>query len=182
MRQLPRGMSLPYFHSRLRATRNCGFERKAPRAAGTIINGMKPLTIGRALGIGVRVASRIVGQRLAAQGQSAADANQTQAVELDASSAVQNRVSGQAAGQFATQAGRGVSRGIGGLLRPFGRVGGILWLEVTGAFFLLFAAVFILRLWQNWAGLRWFWRNLEIGAAAVFLYLGVSAFWRARRR
>jgi hypothetical protein len=61
-------------------------------------------------------------------------------------------------------------------------VGGILWLEVTGAFFLLFAAVFALRLWQNWAGLEWIWRALEIGTALVFVYLGVSSFWRARRR
>lgn len=143
---------------------------------------MKPLTIGRAVGIGVRVAGRIAGQRLAAQGQSRAGATQTQAVEPDVSSAGQSRPSEQAAGQFTTPAGRGVSRGIGGFLRPFRRVGGILWLEMTGAFFLLFAAVFVLRLWQNWAGLRPMWRDFEIGAAAVFVYLGVSSFWRAERR
>jgi len=143
---------------------------------------MRPRTIGRAVGIGVRVAGRIAGQRLAAQGQSGAGATQTQAVPEGANSAVQNRAAGQAAGQFTTQAGRGFSRGIGGFLRPFRRVGGILWLEVTGAFFLLFAAVFALRLWQNWAGLEWIWRALEIGTALVFVYLGVSSFWRARRR
>ncbi len=143
---------------------------------------MRPLIIGRALGIGVRVAGRIVGQRLADQGQSGAGSPQTHTVQLVPGSVVQSRAAGQAAGQFATQAGGGVSRGIAGLLRPFRRVGGILWLEVTGAFFLLFATVFALRLWQNWAGLGWFWRNLEIGAAAVFVYLGVSSFWRAPRR
>jgi len=143
---------------------------------------MRPRNLGRAVGIGVRVAGRIAGQRLAAQAQSGAAAAQTQAVQQGTSSAVPNRAAGQAAGQFTTQAGRGVSRGIGGFLRPFRRVGGILWLEVTGAIFLLFAAVFALRLWQDWAGLRWNWRALEIGTAVVFLYLGVSAFWRSRRR
>jgi hypothetical protein len=134
------------------------------------------------VGIGVRIAGRIAGQRLAAQGQSGAGTTQTQAVREGANSAVQNRAAGQATGQFTTQAGRGVSRGIGGFLRPFRRVGGILWLEVTGAFFLLFAVVFALRLWQNWEGLGWIWRDFEIGAAMVFVYLGASSFWRARRR
>lgn len=143
---------------------------------------MRPRIIGRAVGIGMRVAGRIVGQRLAAQAQSGAGATPTQTVQLDASSEVQYRAAGQAAGQSTTQTGRGVSRGIGGFLRPFRRVGGILWLEVTGAFFLLFAAVFALRLWQNWAGLEWIWRGLELGTALVFIYLGVSSFWRARRR
>jgi hypothetical protein len=75
-----------------------------------------------------------------------------------------------------------VSRGIGGLLRPFRRVGGIVWLEVTGTFFLLFAPLFALRLWQSWSNIGAVSRDFAIGAAVVFLYLGVSSFWRARRR
>jgi hypothetical protein len=69
-------------------------------------------------------------------------------------------------------------------LRPFRRVGRLLWLEVTGAFFLLFATVFALRLWQNWAGFGRspVARDFAIATAAVFLYLGVSSFWRAWRR
>jgi O-antigen/teichoic acid export membrane protein len=95
---------------------------------------------------------------------------------------MQAEAAGQAAKQFATQAGRGLSRGAGGFLRPFRRVGGIVWLEVTGTFFLLFAALFALRLWQNWAGMGGAAKGFVIGAAVVFLYLGVSSFWRARRR
>ncbi len=143
---------------------------------------MRPQIIGRAVGIGVRVASRIVGQWLAASGQSGSGAPRTDAVHLGPGSTAKNRAAGQATGQFATQAGRGVSRGIGGFLRPFRRVGGILWLEVTGAFFLLFAVGFALRLWQNWSGFSKMSRDFAIGAALVFLYLGVSSFWRARRR
>ncbi|MGO8757374.1 MAG: hypothetical protein ACLQG3_04545 [Terracidiphilus sp.] len=128
---------------------------------------MHPRNIGRALGIGVRVAGRIAGQRVAEHRQSAA--------------ATPRQAAAQTAKQIATQA-RYASRGAGGFLRPFRRVGGILWLEITGAFFLLFAAIFTLRLWQNWTGYGQFSRAFAIAATAVFLYLGVSAFWRARRR
>lgn len=156
--------------------------RDALHAAATIINGMRPQTIGRALGFGIRIAGRIAGQQLAAHAQSGAP--QSQFVGNTAGSAAQNRADAQAAGRIAGQTSRGVARGVGGFLRPFRRVGGILWLEITGAFFLLFATVFALRLWQNWAGFSRnpLSRNVVMAAAAVFLYLGVSSFWRARRR
>jgi hypothetical protein len=134
------------------------------------------------MGIGVRVTGRIVGQWLDAPGQAGASAPQTDAAHLRPGSTAQSRAAGQAAGEFATQTGRGVSRGIGGFLRPFRRVGGIVWLEVTGAFFLLFAVAFALRLWQSWSGFSKMSRDFAIGAAVVFVYLGVTAFWRARRR
>jgi cyanate permease len=79
-----------------------------------------------------------------------------------------------------------VSRGVGGFLRPFRRVGGILWLEVTGVFFLLPVVVFAPSLWreiqayQHTGDHRTLW--VTAGVVAVFLYLGVSSFWRAHRR
>ena len=42
------------------------------RVADTIITGMRALTIGRILGVGVRVAGRIVGKRIAESTQAAA--------------------------------------------------------------------------------------------------------------
>jgi len=132
--------------------------------------GMKPQTIGRVLGIGLRVAGKIAGQSLAAAAHKPA-ANQADV---------------RAAGQTAGRATKGVSRGVGGFLRPFRRVGGIVWLEVTGSFFLLFVLVAGLYMWNN--------RPIHLNgpydknflAAAVivvvFFYLGVSSFWRARRR
>jgi len=141
---------------------------------------MKPQTIGRALGIGVRVAGRIAGQQLAAHAPSSASTHQAQSAQPGI--VIQNPVAGRSAAQITAQASRGVSQGVGGFLRSFRRVGGILWLEVTGAFFLLFAAAFAIRLWQNWAGFGKVSRNFTVCAVAVFLYLGVSAFWRARRR
>ena len=154
---------------------------------------MYPRNIGRALGIGVRVAGRIAGQRIAASAQSAASAPPSappSAPRVDINSVrAQSAVPetrpeshAQTASRIAAQTSRGLSSGISGFLRPFRRVGGTVWLEVTGSFFLLFAAVFALRLWQSWSGTGAISRDFAIGAAVVFLYLGVTSFWRARRR
>jgi hypothetical protein len=146
---------------------------------------MRPRNIGRALGIGVRVAGRIAGQRIAGPAPSGASSPHAagQSVAAAANRLVaEAHPQAQTAGRIAAQTGRNASKGIGGLLRPFRRVGGIVWLEVTGTFFLLFAVLFGLRLWQNWSGISQISRDFAIGAAVVFLYLGVSSFWRARRR
>jgi hypothetical protein len=150
---------------------------------------MYPRNIGRALGIGVRVAGRIAGQRIASAAQPAASAPRVDINSVRAQSAVaasgstiRAQSQAQCVGDIAAQTSRGISSGIGGFLRPFRRIGGIVWLEVTGSFFLLFAAVFALRLWQNWSGIGGISRDFAIGAAVVFLYLGISSFWRARRK
>ncbi|MGD0632027.1 MAG: hypothetical protein ABR987_22065 [Terracidiphilus sp.] len=139
---------------------------------------MKPQSIGRALGIGLRVAGRIAGQRMAASAQGAA----SQPAASAAASAAQTRAAGQVAGK----ATRSVARGVGGFLRPFGRVGGILWLEVTGVFFFLPVVVFGPTVWRT----RLSWAHgpdhrtflIAIGIVLLFLYLSVSSFLRARRR
>jgi len=133
---------------------------------------MKPHSIGRALGIGMRVAGRIAGQRLAA----GATARPT------ASTAAQSREAGQAAGR----ATGSIARGVGGFLRPFRRVGASLWLEVMGAVFFLPVVVFSSTLWRARASYahgpdhRTFLATA--GIVLVFLYLSLSSFWRARRR
>jgi hypothetical protein len=145
---------------------------------------MEPRNIGRALGIGVRVAGRIAGQRVVGPASQAASAPHANAQSAPVAPLLVSppRPQSQSAGRTVTETGRSVSKGIGGFLRPFRRVGGIVWLEATGTFFLLFAVLFALRLWQNWSGMGEVSRSLSIGAAVVFLYLGVSSFWRARRR
>lgn len=145
-------------------------------AAATIIDGMRPQSVGRALGIGLRVAGRIAGERLAggaettAQGSTAVPAGQTS----------------QTAGRAAGQKTKSVARGVGGFLRPFRRLGAILWLEVTGAFFFIFVLVSASFLWKNRASYAHGpdHRNFLASAAmmVVFLYLGLSSFWRARKR
>jgi len=139
---------------------------------------MKPQSIGRALGIGLRVAGRIAGQRMSASAHGAP----SQPVASSAASAAQTRAAGQVAGK----ATRGVARGVGGFLRPFGRVGGILWLEVTGVFFFLPVVVFGPTVWRT----RMSWAHgpdhrtflIATGIVLLFLYLSVTSFLRARRR
>ena len=154
--------------------------------------------IGRALGLGVRVAGRAAVQLLEGPAQPAAAAPQAhQTAQVPGSQAQnsnhQNRATGRSAahataqaGQSVGQAGRSVTRGVGGFLRPFRRVGGILWLEITGVFFLLPVVVFAPLLWREAVAYphtsdhRTLW--VTSGVVAVFLYLGVTSFWRAHRR
>ena len=94
----------------------------------------------------------------------------------------QARVTGQVAGK----ATRGVARGVGGFLRPFRRVGGILWLEVTGVFFALPVVVFAPAMWRS----RLSWAHgpdhrtflVSVGIVLLFSYLSVTSFLRARRK
>jgi hypothetical protein len=140
---------------------------------------MKPQSIGRALGIGLRVAGRMAGQRIAAGAQATAS---QQAGTAPTAPAAQSRSAGQAAGKTT----RGIANGVGGFLRPFKRVGGILWLEVTGVFFFLFMLVFGAAMYRS--------RPIHVHGPydkpfvvsavmmLVFLYLGVTSFLSARRK
>jgi hypothetical protein len=140
---------------------------------------MQPRIIGRVLGIGVRVAGRVAGQRIASSAVSATAGPVSAA-------ATRPRDSRQPAERFAARAGQSASQSMGGVARNFRRVGGILWLEVTGAFFLLPAIVFAPTLWKAGVGYahtsdhRIFWTSALV--VTVFVYLSVSSFWRARRR
>lgn len=156
---------------------------------------MRPRLIGRTLGIGLRVAGRVVGQRVAEGAQNAA-AQPTAAMRVQASqvasevarpAARARAAAGHGAARLATgEKAQNVGRGIKGFLAPFQRVGGILWLEVTGAFCLIFVVAFAPTLWRTRASYahgpdhRTFWSAAVV--MAVFLYLSVSSFWKARRR
>ena len=73
-----------------------------------------------------------------------------------------------------------------GFLRPFTRVGSILWLEVTGVFFFLFVFVFARTLWNLRASAVQGPDHVKFVVAAclmaLFAYLTISSFWRARRK
>lgn len=94
--------------------------------------------------------------------------------------------SAQARGQSAGQATRNVGRGVSGFFQPFRRVGGKILLEVVSVFFLLPVLVFAPVMWRT----RESWHHgpdhrtflASAVVIAVFLYLGVSSFWRARKR
>ncbi|MGH8281571.1 MAG: hypothetical protein ACRERZ_05205, partial [Gammaproteobacteria bacterium] len=85
----------------------------------------------------------MAGQRMAtpASGQGQGNAGAAQALE-DA------RARARQAGATTVRVGGGVARGVGGFLRPFRRVGGIVFLEVMGGFFLLFVCVFGTAAWR----------------------------------
>ncbi|MGP8269422.1 MAG: hypothetical protein ACLQLH_05095 [Terracidiphilus sp.] len=134
---------------------------------------MKPQNIGRTLGIGLRIAGRIAGQSIAAGAQAAANQPASQPTA-------------RTAGKVAGRATRSLGRGIGGFLQPFRRIGGILWLEVTGVFFFLFVVVFARFAWitrMDYAqGPNHSKFLVSSGVALVFLYLTLSSFWRARHK
>jgi hypothetical protein len=142
---------------------------------------MKAERIGRVLGIGLRVTGRMVGQQLSAAA-AAQTRNAQEATARGTAPAADPAVRGRQAGETT----RKVSRGLGAFVRPFTRVGGILLLEITGSFYLLFSLAFALYLWKqrtNWQhGLDHEKLIAEAAVAVVFLYLGVSAFWRAGRK
>jgi hypothetical protein len=146
---------------------------------------MKPHSIGRTLGIGIRVAGRVVGQRVAAGAEASALANSGTVATVE-SPAASGAAQGQAAGKAVARTTGSLGRGMAGLLRPFRRVGGILWLEVTGVFFLLFVVVFAPTLWRTRASYAHGPDHRTFLAAAaimvVFLYLSISSFWRARKK
>jgi hypothetical protein len=144
---------------------------------------MKPQTIGRVLGIGVRIAGRIAGERLA--GTTPSPVNDRHAARTPAPvNAVTAPPSGRVAGRAVGQTTGSVARGMAGFLRPFRRVGRSVFLEVVGVFFMLFVLVF-----GNWA---WKLRYqalhgpehqkflVYVAMMLLFLYLSASSFWRAR--
>jgi hypothetical protein len=144
---------------------------------------MKPQSIGRALGIGLRVAGRVAGEHVAASAKAAVNAP---AGQPSIEAAEQIQAGSRAAGQAAGKATKNVARGVGGFLRPFGRVGGIVWLEVTGVFFFLFVIVFARAIWMYRASFAQGPDHqkflVSVPLLLVFLYLSVSSFWRAQRR
>ncbi len=132
------------------------------------------------LGIGLRVAGRVATQRIRASAEAAASAPRVGAPagQAAAEAAMRGRTAGKAAG--------GLAQGVSGFLRPFRRVGSILWLEVMGVFFLLPVAVFGPTLWRiraSWAHGPDHTEFLVTAAVIViFTYLSATSFWRARRR
>ena len=145
---------------------------------------MKPQTIGRVLGVGMRVAGRIASQRLAGAANPANARPVTTQVPAGQGAAGPTVV--RTTGRTAGRATGTLARGIGGFLRPFGRVGNSLFLEVAGVFFLIFVLVFGQTLWRYRAGYMHGPDHQKFLVAAglmlVFLYLSLSSFWRARRK
>lgn len=141
---------------------------------------MEPKKVGRVLGIGVRVASRMVRERVAE-----ASAAPPAAANVPARPAAAARPATPPIDRLA--AARRGSKAFGqALLGPFTHAGGVLWLEITGMFFALFALFFVQSIYRVHTA----WRHgpehahllLYTLLAAGFGWFSFSSFARAYRK
>lgn len=131
---------------------------------------MEANRVGRTLGIGTRVAARLLRNRaIVAAQNSAARAEQNAPIYAER---------GRKLGEGSRRFGRSI-------WMPFAHASRMLWLEVTGLFFGLFALFFTVNLWRfhtDWqAGPNHKRFLLYALCAIVFCYFTVSSFARARR-
>jgi hypothetical protein len=144
---------------------------------------MNASELGKRLGIGVRVAGRIAQQRAQAGSK---QAGSSAGPPVAASRIMPNAAEIREVKQKTQKLTRAAGRGVGGFLRPFSRIGGILWLEITGFFFGLFALFFAQDVWRtrlDYATGPLHQRFLIATVlTVVFAYLSASSFWRARRK
>lgn len=146
---------------------------------------MEPNSFGRKLGIGLRVAGNIARERAAeaARRPAAQPRPETAAprgpAELPADLKQRSRNLGQGLGRGAKNFGQS-------FFSPFAHAGGVLWLEITGLFFALFAAFFIQNVYQLRAqyavGAQHRKFVLYVVLTLIFLYFSASSFIRARRK
>jgi hypothetical protein len=144
---------------------------------------MEPKKVGRTLGIGVRVASNMLRERVE-RAAAASHATSTPGNGPPPAS-TSNRSTVPISSRVAT-AKRGAKAFGQALLGPFTHAGGVLWLEITGLFFALFAVFFVQSVYRVHTA----WRQgpehthlLLYGALAfVFAWFSVSSFARAYRK
>jgi hypothetical protein len=142
---------------------------------------MEPKKVGRVLGIGVRVASKMVRERVAEA--SAAGPPPAAAVPRPAPAP---RVSAPNPVNRTAMAKKGAKAFGSALLGPFTHAGGVLWLEITGLFFALFALFFVQSIYRVHAS----WKQgpehlhllLYVLLAAGFGWFSFSSFARAHRK
>jgi hypothetical protein len=81
----------------------------------------------------------------------------------------------------------GVRAGVGGFTRSVSAVASVLFLEVTGFIFLIISITVVsafIREYRSYARHEEGWERVALagGIGAMFLYFGLSSFWRARRK
>lgn len=134
--------------------------------------------LGRKLGIGIRVASRMLMDR-AAQGNPPSAARQVASASQQIPQAKVYAGRGKAVASGTRKFGEAV-------WKPFAHASGVLWLEVTGLFFAIFTLFFALNTYK----LRYEWavgpdhqRFLVYSAVTlVFAYFTFSSFYRAQKK
>src|SRR6202012_5813708 len=147
---------------------------------------MEPNRFGRKLGIGVRVASRMVKER-AAQANNAA-ASTPQAAPAQATTprpATPPPAPKKNLLEPARRVGEGTRRFGQAFWEPLKHVSATLWLEITGLFFALFALFFGQNAWRTRASVLHGPEHAHFLLYAivtlVFVYFCVSSFVKAAR-
>jgi hypothetical protein len=150
---------------------------------------MEPNRFGRKLGIGVRVASRMVKERAAqANNQPAAAAHTTTPPPQPrpAAAAPPPPRPKKNYAEPARRVGVGTRRFGQAFFGPLKHISGTLWLEITGLFFALFAVFFGQSAWRTRAsalhGPEHAHFLLYAVVTLIFLYFCVSSFVKASRR
>jgi hypothetical protein len=145
---------------------------------------MEPKKVGRTLGIGVRVASNMLRERVERAAASSPAASQAGNGPRPASTSDRPVVPMSSRVKTAKRGAKAFGQA---LLGPFTHAGGVLWLEITGLFFALFALFFVQSVYR----VRTAWRLaspehthllLYCALAFVFAWFSVSSFTRAYRK
>ncbi len=157
---------------------------------------MEPNRFGRKLGIGMRVASKMVKERAAQAAAPAAPSSFVRQPQAAASSTPRPQPAAARPvppprprknyAEPARRVGQGTRRFGAAFFGPLAHVGSTLWLEITGLFFALFAFFFAQNAYRTRAALHsgaehtHFVLYCIIGL--VFVYFSASSFFKASRR
>jgi hypothetical protein len=156
---------------------------------------MEPNRFGRKLGIGVRVASRMVKERAAQAGSNPSQNAETTTPPQAAAAPKPPAPKPQAAppprpaknyAEPARRVGVGTRRFTKAVAGPLAHISGTLWLEITGLFFALFTIFFGQNAWRTRAsalhGPEHAHFLLYAVITLVFAYFCISSFLKASRR
>jgi hypothetical protein len=138
---------------------------------------------GRKLGTGLKVLGRMAKQRLDAPPAPASSGTAPAAQNNPRPASPPPKPNPTAVPNLkaAREGGRRFGKAVWG---PFSRAGHVLWLEITGVFFALFAVYFVSEAWKlrHATGIDHTHFLEFVIFAVVFSYFCVTSFVRARRR
>jgi hypothetical protein len=143
-------------------------------------------TAGRKLGIGLRLAARAAKERAT---QAAGDSRPSGGSSTASPARISAKAVPVAAAQVSSRA-RGIAAGTKrfgeAVWGPMAHTGSVLWLEITGLFFALFAAFFGQSAYKsrgNWkAGSDHIHFGIYAALTVLFSIFTLSQFYRARQR
>jgi hypothetical protein len=142
---------------------------------------MQPNRLGRVLGIGARVAADKLRERTA---QAASVAPRTSSSLPVAAPSPRQNAANAAYAEGARRLARGSRQAGAAFFRPFAHASGILWNQIVGLFFAIFALFFLSHAWQVFRSAGIHDRHLPIYGAIglIFAWFTASSFWRARKK